>query len=165
MALVRGIHRWPMNSPHTWPVTRKMLPLDDVIMLTDFGVSVVGTFNRIYSFLINSSPPRQNGRHFGRRHFQMHFLEWKWYNSDSTFTAICSQEFSWEYANIGSGIGLSRNRRQSQSITWTNADPVHWRICAALGGGGGGGGGRWGVKGALFRIALFLLNGNLQYKR
>ena len=25
----------------------------------------------------NSSPPEQNGRHFGRRHFQMHFLEKK----------------------------------------------------------------------------------------
>ena len=22
--------------------------------------------------------PGQNGRHFGRRHFQMHFIEWKW---------------------------------------------------------------------------------------
>ena len=30
------IHRWPVNSPHKWPVTRKMLPLDDVIMtITD----------------------------------------------------------------------------------------------------------------------------------
>ena len=30
---VRGIHRWPVNSPHKWPVTRKMLPIDVVIML------------------------------------------------------------------------------------------------------------------------------------
>ena len=29
---VRGIHRWPVNSPHKWPVTRKMFPFDDVIM-------------------------------------------------------------------------------------------------------------------------------------
>ena len=28
-----------------------------------------------------------------------------------------------------------------QDINWTNADPIHWRIYAALGGGGGGGGG------------------------
>ena len=27
-----GIHRWPVNSPHKWPVTRNMLPFDDVIM-------------------------------------------------------------------------------------------------------------------------------------
>ena len=28
----RGIHRRPVNSPHKWPVTREMLPFDDVIM-------------------------------------------------------------------------------------------------------------------------------------
>ena len=33
LAVVRGIHRWPMNSPHKGPVTRKMFPFDDVIML------------------------------------------------------------------------------------------------------------------------------------
>ena len=27
-----GIHRGRVNSPHKWPVTRKMLPFDDVIM-------------------------------------------------------------------------------------------------------------------------------------
>ena len=32
LAFVWGIHRSPANSPHKWPVTRKMLPLDDVIM-------------------------------------------------------------------------------------------------------------------------------------
>ena len=33
LAFVRGIHRGPVNSPHKWPVTRKMFPLfDDVIM-------------------------------------------------------------------------------------------------------------------------------------
>ena len=32
LAFVRGIHRVPVNSPHKWPVTRKMFPFDDVIM-------------------------------------------------------------------------------------------------------------------------------------
>ena len=32
LAFVRGIHRWPVKSPHKGPVTRKMFPLDDVIM-------------------------------------------------------------------------------------------------------------------------------------
>ena len=32
LAFVPGIHRWPVNSPHKWPVTRKMFPFDDVIM-------------------------------------------------------------------------------------------------------------------------------------
>ena len=33
LTFVRGIHRWPVNSPHKWPVTRKMFPSDDVIMV------------------------------------------------------------------------------------------------------------------------------------
>ena len=32
LAIVRRIHRWPVNSPHKWPVTRKVFPFDDVIM-------------------------------------------------------------------------------------------------------------------------------------
>ena len=32
LAVVRGIHRWPVNSPDKGPVTRKMYPFDDVIM-------------------------------------------------------------------------------------------------------------------------------------
>ena len=33
LAFVRGIHRWPVNSPYKGPVTRKMFPFDDVNML------------------------------------------------------------------------------------------------------------------------------------
>ena len=32
LAFVRGLYRGPVNSPPKWPVTRKMLPFDDVIM-------------------------------------------------------------------------------------------------------------------------------------
>ena len=32
LALVRGIHRWPVNSHHKEPVTWKMFPFDDIIM-------------------------------------------------------------------------------------------------------------------------------------
>ena len=35
LAFVRGIHRWPVNSTHKWPVTRKMLLFDGVIMVLD----------------------------------------------------------------------------------------------------------------------------------
>ena len=30
LAFVRGIHRWPVNSPHKGPVTRKIFSFDDV---------------------------------------------------------------------------------------------------------------------------------------
>ena len=29
---LRGIHRWPVNSPHIGPVTRKMFPFDEVML-------------------------------------------------------------------------------------------------------------------------------------
>ena len=34
LAFVRGIHRGPVNSPHKWPVTRKLPAFDDVTMQT-----------------------------------------------------------------------------------------------------------------------------------
>ena len=46
LAFVWGIHRGPVNSPHKWPVTRKMFPFDDVIMQRK------GTHEFIYEFLI-----------------------------------------------------------------------------------------------------------------
>ena len=32
LAFVRGIHRWPVNSPHKWQITLKMFPFDYGIM-------------------------------------------------------------------------------------------------------------------------------------
>ena len=32
LAFAGGIHRGPVNSPHKWPVTRKMFPFNNVIM-------------------------------------------------------------------------------------------------------------------------------------
>ena len=45
LAFVWGIHRWQVNSPHEWPVTRTMLPFDDVIM---------------YVKILNVMPPLQS---------------------------------------------------------------------------------------------------------
>ena len=39
LAFVRGIHRWPANSPHKWPVTRKMFPFDDVIISSPLALT------------------------------------------------------------------------------------------------------------------------------
>ena len=42
LAFLRGIHRWPVNSPHKGPVTRKMLPFNDVIMERNSPVTASG---------------------------------------------------------------------------------------------------------------------------
>ena len=41
LAFVWEIHRWPVNFPHKWPVTRKMFPFDDVIMFKETGLDVI----------------------------------------------------------------------------------------------------------------------------
>ena len=45
LTFVRGIHRWPANSPHKWPVTRKMFPFDDFIMSDEFCEMYFELFN------------------------------------------------------------------------------------------------------------------------
>ena len=40
LAFMRGIHRSPVNSPHKRPVTRKMFPYDDVIMMMPFVIKL-----------------------------------------------------------------------------------------------------------------------------
>ena len=91
LAFVREIHRGPVNSPHKWPVTWKMLPFDDVIMylavvasihlhrlsstwlpLVNFWIptdvvikNVIASNIYIQHNLRNTwSAPTQNGRHF-----------------------------------------------------------------------------------------------------
>ena len=41
LAFVWGIQRGPVNSPHKWPVTRKIFPFDDVIMLLILQIPVL----------------------------------------------------------------------------------------------------------------------------
>ena len=41
LAFVWGIHRGPVNSPHKWPVTRKIFPFDDVIMSVFIAIKVL----------------------------------------------------------------------------------------------------------------------------
>ena len=44
LAFVRGMHRWPVDSSQKGPVTRKMFPFDDVIMITPRG--------KVYMYLL-----------------------------------------------------------------------------------------------------------------
>ena len=49
---VWGIHRRPVNSPHKRPVTRKMLPFDDVIM-SKFFVSLRQLLENVNHFIFD----------------------------------------------------------------------------------------------------------------
>ena len=54
------------------------------------------------------------------------------FSFDYYFTECCSYGSNWQLHRIGLDNGLAPNRRQA--IIWTNADPILWRIYAALGG-------------------------------
>ena len=84
LAFVSGIHRWPMNSPQKGPVTRKLFPFDVVIVgiLEECHIKyaiwfccVLLSLDYIFAWWLNSYSLDKNGRHFGRRHFQMRFLD------------------------------------------------------------------------------------------
>ena len=99
LAFVRGIQRWPVNSPQKWPVTRKMLPFDDVIMhecvwfmneaienrvitAPDDGLACISYHDTLLLIGLNTLRPRS---------FQMHFLEWKYVDFYWNLTEVCYQ--------------------------------------------------------------------------
>ena len=57
LAFVRGIHRWPVNSPHKGPVTRKMFPFDEVIMWYHMASWILVTTASGNAFLFDSNEP------------------------------------------------------------------------------------------------------------
>ena len=84
LAFVWGIHRWPVNSPHKGPVTRKMFPFDDVIMhrirLGDH--ECINIWKRLphYSPSITSGFP-DKGQWYRAMMFSF-LLAWTYYSND-----------------------------------------------------------------------------------
>ena len=54
LAFVRGIHRLSVYSPHKGPITRKMFPFDDIIMInaTRLLASVANHVTNRYRFVM-----------------------------------------------------------------------------------------------------------------
>ena len=84
MAFMREIHRGPVNSPHKWPVTRKMFPFGDVIMVcivvSEFWGSYINDMHALIHFqcpvqlVLNILRPWRNGHHFRHDFFKCIFL-------------------------------------------------------------------------------------------
>ena len=55
LAFVRAIHRWPVNSPHKWPVTQKMFSFDAAIMIIlSLTMSVLVAVTYMYDVNLSS---------------------------------------------------------------------------------------------------------------
>ena len=134
LTLVRGIHRWAGNSPHKGPVKRKMFPFDGVIMHYDHPnareVRLNIRRNITYGWTVNSSPPGHNGRHFADDVLKRIF-----FNENCciliqiSLKCVCRVPIN----NNLALVQIMAWRQQATSHNLTNADPVHWRIYAALG--------------------------------
>ena len=47
MAFARRIQRWAVDSPHKWPLTRKIVPFDDVIITRGQCISIYGAMDLV----------------------------------------------------------------------------------------------------------------------
>ena len=74
-AFVWGIHRGPVNSPHKWPVTRKIIPFGDVIMKNSNG--------QVWSYVFR-------GPVFVRQNIDDGDYNTAWYNGYMEFYMVCA---------------------------------------------------------------------------
>ena len=129
LAFVWGIYRRPVNSPHKWPVTRKMFPFDDVIMskcCTRNRYQHTGAETKMYDIFQTT---------FSNTSSWMKMFEFRIQFVWSLFQGVQLTKYS-----IGSHNCLAPNRRQTiiwnvrlQVIIWNNDSLSRWRIYASFG--------------------------------
>ena len=100
LAFGRGIHRGPVNSPHKWPVTRKMFSFDDVIM----AYFISSPFDS-YTF------HKWNGTY--KNHPTEELLNWLALFKLTGKSMLADQWGAAELTSNYAGIGTSHNRPQS----------------------------------------------------
>ena len=87
LTFVRGIHRRPMISPHKWPVTRKMFPFDEIIMLTYWTIHWKPQYIKKACIVITSA--NNNSLQIGQRE-QLTLMAWHQSNSGASLNSLHS---------------------------------------------------------------------------
>ena len=142
------------RSPHNWPIREDNQPFRMEISFQRDSTA------ELLCYLWCWSPAWQNDLVGNRRHFQMHFYEWKVLYFDSHFTEVFSQGSIWQYSSIVADNGLVSIRRQA--IFWTNGDPVHRCIYTALGRGSFSSVGWWYLCNG-FYTTIVMINFDMRY--
>ena len=142
---MRGIHRRPVNSPHKGPVTRKMIPFDDVIMIClprgeGFhlsGTSLYWKYNETFAFIITI---RQNTGKDSSPLSATYMRRWTW-SPLVACSVACSapSHYPNQYCLIANWIPWNKFQWSS------NLNKIHLKVSSAkmaviLSRGGGGGG-------------------------
>ena len=79
LAFVWGIHRWLVNSPHKWPVTRKIFPVDDIIMCAVYPMGFTHGFVML-CFVVVLLPYFSGFLSYNYPHSSSESLHWHWDN-------------------------------------------------------------------------------------
>ena len=130
LAFVLGIHRSPVNSPRNGPVTRKMLPFDDVIMCLTF---FQGVYNNRTSYWQNKQNPN-------RMLYTIIFFKqmWKWwkllYDPRDVFFSHLG-DVPWA---LGRPISSTTRLFLQMSIQADDRESIgaryHWSLCCEFNG-------------------------------
>ena len=110
LAFVGGIHQGPVNSPHKWPVTRKMFPFDDVIMNSACSVTLFHSVSAPIKFIF-----------FHEQGFplQLSLGHWPFHKEHmSSYLTNCENSF-WSNFNSNDLIGSQLGKSWPDSITST----------------------------------------------
>ena len=107
LAFVLGIHRWLMNYPHKWPVTRKMFPFDDVIMTRFYTWCTIQTtlvhINQRFSWNTTSYVAGA-GPAFAERRYGWGIWFWRSQLWPSWPATLCNDVYHWLGANLESAL-------------------------------------------------------------
>ena len=103
LAFVRVIHRWPVNSPYKGPVTRKMFPFDDVIMIMVW-VPDMGT---------KYFPDWQTEHSMEQGHQKNTWVTS--HNKDKVSVTTCCTKAYWLTARVMVGKNVSINASENES--------------------------------------------------
>ena len=122
LAFVRGIHRWPVESPHKGPVTLKIFPFDDVVMDSLHQGSVMSSIN---AFFIASLSILLNEQSMDLR-FESHWTLQQHHYGDAIMGVLASQITSPTivYSNFYSGAD-QRKHQSSASLAFVQG--IHRR--------------------------------------
>ena len=122
LAFVWGIHRGPVNSPHKWPVTRKMFPFDDVIMI-DNNIVSWNRYSTPLPMIVNMRPLLSFYNYNARRYVSRH-TAWR-------VLLLLVSQIHVQTLELESVLNLNWIVfiRQKQIQTWNNVTEQYIRGC------------------------------------
>ena len=125
LAFVRRIHRWPVNSPQKWPVTRKMFPFDDVIMRNRMQLLASDNMITLWhgnTFRITEGNPGSHHRGSVMRSFNVF--------------SVVSWEICWRNCQVVGDLRYPIRKWTKESILYPWQTALNWPSQEVLGDGG-----------------------------